>query len=707
MQQNNLIGFCVLAFGLLSPKVSWSQNHALSTPTCQMEKLDRGVVALPAAGKGVFVSWRMLGTDAKTVCFDVERDGKVIASHVKATHFVDEKGTAKNSYRIITYQQEPKMDASAGREVSKEVKPWGDLYRSLPVNRPEGGISPDGREYTYSPNDCSVGDVDGDGQYELIVKWSPSNEHDNSHNGYTGEVIFDCYHLDSGKQLWRIHLGKNIRAGAHYTQFLVYDFDGDGKAEMICKTAPGSKDAKGQFVSEAATDAEIKNIDNQADYRNEVGRVMTGPELLTVFNGETGEAVHTVWYNPNRAFGVGKQVAEGESLENGWPAYSTVWGDKANYGNRGERYLACVAYLDGADKHPSAVMCRGYYTRSYLWAVDFDGKQLSTKWLHSSTTPYDWTVTDGAGKVVKEAHGLKNISEDGKEHSATAFGQGAHNIAVADVDGDGRDEITYGSAAINHDGTLLYSTGLGHGDAQHLGDLDPDRPGLEFFMVHEEYPYGSDLRDARTGEILVRTYDRDDTGRGIAADIDANHRGCELWSLDTPGVRDIKGNQIASPTNQARKYRNPSRPGAKWPAMNFRIYWDGDLQEELLANGGAPHFPPYLQKWNGTEAKPLPLSNGKQLYEMGHSVTCNWSKATPNLQADILGDWREEVIFWDESDASHLNIFTTNEPTEYRVPTLMHDHVYRMGVAWQNVGYNQPPHLGYYLPDYAEKLSEE
>ena len=281
-----------------------------------------------------------------------------------------------------------------------------------------------------------------------------------------------------------------------------------------------------------------------------------------------------------------------------------------------------------------------------------------------------------------EAHGCK----------ATAYAQGAHSLAVGDVDGDGCDEITYGSAAINHDGTLLYSTGLGHGDAQHLADLDPDRPGLEYYMVHEEYPYGSDLRDARTGEILFRTLDKDDTGRGVAADIDVQHRGYELWCSDAPVVRDIKGKSISATT--------------KMPAMNFRIYWDGDLQDELLANGRPPHFPPYLQKWNGSEAVALPLINGKQLYEMENSVSCNWSKATPNLQADLFGDWREEVIYWDKSDASHLNIFTTNIPTEYRVPTLMHDHIYRMGVAWQNVGYNQPPHLGYYLPDKAEKIQK-
>lgn len=678
-----------------------SAHHiaAQNASSSYMEHLDRGVVALPAQGQGIFVSWRMLGTDSKDVCFDVERDGKVIASHIKATNYTDKDGSSFHTYRIIAYQQMPKADGIAHREVSQKVKPWADLYQSMPISRPKGGTTPDGRSYTYTPNDCSVGDVDGDGEYEIILKWDPSNSHDNSHNGYTGDVIFDCYKL-SGKKLWRINLGKNIRAGAHYTQFLVYDFDGDGKAEMICKTSAGSKDGKEKFVNEVATDEDIRCLDNKADYRNGAGRVQTGPELLTVFNGKTGQAIHTIWYNPNRAFGVGRQVAEGESLKDGFPAYSSVWGDKGNYGNRGERYLAGVAFLDGKDHLPSAVMCRGYYTRSYLWAVDFDGKQLKTKWLHASTT------------------------------SGTAYAQGAHSLAVGDVDGDGCDEITYGSAAINNDGTLLYSTGLGHGDAQHLGDLDPDRPGLEYFMVHEEYPYGSDLRDAKTGEILYRTLDRDDTGRGLAADIDANHRGYEMWSSDKPEVRDCKGNVIIEakdawkkrPANGEKRKRKPQMPQqGDWnsnekttfravspmPAMNFRIYWDGDLQDELLANGRAPHFPPYIQKWNGKEAVALPLSNGKQLFEMGHSVSCNWTKATPNLQADLFGDWREEVIYWDESDASHLNIFTTNIPTDYRVPTLMHDHIYRMGVAWQNVGYNQPPHLGYYLPDKAEKVSGE
>ena len=622
----------------------------------QMERLDRGVIALPAQDEGIFVSWRLLGTDAKSTTFDLLCDGKTIAKGLKVTNYTDKKGTATSRYSVVTH---PASDISP--LTSDEVTPWSDLYRSVPLDRPEGGNTPDGRFYQYRPNDCSVGDVDGDGQYELFLKWDPSNAHDNSHDGYTGDVIIDCLKLD-GTKLWRINLGRNIRAGAHYTQFMVYDFDRDGHAELICKTAPGSIDGTGRYVTEAADDADIRGADNQADYRNARGRILSGPEYLTVFDGQTGRAIHTIYYRPNRAFGFG-----------GAADYDKEgWGDRGNPGNRGERFLAGVAWLDGPNNKPSAVMCRGYYTPSHLWAVDFNGKKLSTKWLHASTTPHDYYVIDRQGRQTWY-HDLK----------ATAFGQGAHSLSVGDVDGDGCDEITYGSAAINNDGTLLYSTGLGHGDALHLSDLDPDRPGLEVFMVHESRPYGADLRDACTGERLWYETASDDTGRGVAADIDGKHRGFEYWHIFNRAVRDIKGNVISD----------------QLPSCNFRIYWDGDLQDELLANRGRPYFGSFIEKWDGKKAVPLPFSNGQHFYDMGHSASCNWTKATPCLQADLFGDWREEVILWDSSDAAHLNIFTTNIPTTYAVPTLMHDNIYRLSVAWQNTAYNQPPHLGYYLPD--------
>ena len=632
----------------------------------QMEHLDRGIVALPAQDKGIFVSWRLLGTDAKGTTFDLLRDGKTIAKGLSLTNYVDKEGLSTSRYSVITKLRDNIISTSS------EMTPWTDLYRSIPLDRPEGRTTPDGRPYQYRPNDCSVGDVDGDGQYELFLKWDPSNAHDNAHDGYTGDVIIDCYKINFSfshslnasisQRLWRINLGKNIRAGAHYTQFMVYDFDSDGHAELICKTAPGSIDGAGRYVTEAADDADIRQADNNADYRNERGRILSGPEYLTVFDGQTGRAIHTIYYRPNRAFGVG-----------GTSNYDKEgWGDRGTPGNRGERFLAGVAWLDGSQGKPSALMCRGYYTPSHLWAVDFDGKKLSTKWLHASTTPNDYYVIDRQGRQTWY-HDLK----------ATAYGQGAHSLSVGDVDGDGCDEITYGSAAINNDGTLLYSTGLGHGDALHLSDLDPDRPGLEVFMVHESRPYGADLRDARTGERLWYETARDDTGRGVAADIDGNNRGFEYWHIFNRAVRDIKGNVISD----------------QLPSCNFRIYWDGDLQDELLANRGRPYFPSFIEKWDGEKAVPLPYSNGQHFYDMGHSASCNWTKATPCLQADLFGDWREEVILWDSSDAAHLNIFTTNIPTTYAVPTLMHDNIYRLSICWQNTAYNQPPHLGYYLPD--------
>ncbi|YCI22919.1 rhamnogalacturonan lyase [Paenibacillus sp. Z3-2] len=564
-----------------------------------MEFLDRGVVAVKT-GTGVFVSWRLLGTEGSNVSFNVYRDGtKVNASPItNSTNLQDASGTSSSKYTVRAVVSGTEQAASAA------VSVWGNNYLSVPLNVPAGGTTPDGVAYTYSANDASAGDLDGDGEYELIVKWDPSNAKDNSQSGYTGEVFIDAYKLN-GTRLWRISLGKNIRAGAHYTQFMVYDLDGDGKAEVAMKTADGTKDGTGVVIGDASK-----------DYRNSSGYVLSGPEFLTVFNGQTGKALSTVNYEPARG-------------------NVSSWGD--NYGNRVDRFLAAIAYLDG--ERPSLVMARGYYTRSVLVAYNWRNGQLTKQWTFDSNT------SGNSGYA----------------------GQGNHNLSVADVDGDGKDEIVYGAMAVDDNGKGLYTTGLHHGDAMHLSDLDPDRPGLEVFQVHETPSNaGVEFRDAGTGQLIWGVKTTKDIGRGMAADIDPRYKGAEVWADGS--LYTAKGQKLGTTL--------PS-------STNFGIWWDGDLLRELLDSNR-------IDKWNYANSTTVNL-----LTASGVSSN-NGTKSTPNLQADLFGDWREEVV-WRTNDSSALRIYTTTAVTDKRIYTLMHDPVYRLGVAWQNVAYNQPPHTGFYL----------
>lgn len=582
----------------------------------QMENLSRGVHAVKTSN-GVYISWRFLGTDAKGTAFNVYRDGKLVNSSpiTGATNLVDAGGSTSSSYIVKTVVN--------GKEVAQSdaCKPWADWYKSIQLSRPANGTG----GCTYTPNDMSVGDADGDGNYELYVKWDPSNSKDNSQSGVTGNVYIDCYKLD-GTMLWRIDLGQNIRAGAHYTQFQVYDYDGDGKCEVVMKTAPGTKDGQGKYVL-------MGNDDPKADNRNSDGYILSGSEYLTIFNGFTGAEINTVKFYPERGT-------------------VSSWGDK--YGNRVDRFLACTAYLDG--QHPSIVMCRGYYTRSTITAWDFKNGKLVQRWYHNSPT-------SGQG----------------------AYGEGFHNVSVADIDNDGFDEIIYGSATIDHDGNLYSRTGYGHGDAQHVSRMFPNDNDFYGWFVHEEKTsaYGYELRNLRTNEVVFGKKTGTDNGRGFAADVDPNNPGFEFCSTADGNYYNKAGEVVGSRSS-----------------VNFRLYWDGDLQDEIFDGQGTGAK---IAKFNATSKKQQDMV---VLGNYGNGSSCNTTKSTPCLTADLFGDWREEVILYDANDPSKINIYTTTIETKYRLFTPMHDYVYRLGVAWQNTSYNQPPHLSNYIGGGVDKIAQ-
>ena len=655
-----------LRFYLLGTLMSVAVGvNAQTTPVSQMEKLDRGVVALPnQSGGGKFVSWRYLGTDDPAhTTFNLKRNGVVIKEGLLVTNYKDTGGNNSSEYIVETVVDGKVVETSA------PVKAWENVWLKLPLDRPAGGTTESG-DYTYSPNDCSVGDVDGDGQYEVFVKWDPSNSKDNSQDGYTGNVIIDCYKLD-GTRLWRIDLGCNIRAGAHYTQFMVYDFDGDGKAEMMCKTAPGSKDGVGSYVNQAATDTDIKAASNTKSWLVSGGRINGGHEYLTVFNGETGAAINTIAYNPNR--NAKSELSEASGTYN-WDTRSGK-SDKGNYGNRGERYLAAVAYLDGPEGKASGIFCRGYYTYAYIWAVDFDGQKLIPRWLHRSDANNQYSVVTYDKQGTGTTKSYTPPAATSGSGSRTMFGNGNHNMTIGDVDGDGCDEILWGSAGLDNDGKLLYATGFGHGDAIHMGKMIPNRDGMQVFEVHEEKgTYAWDLHDAATGEVLHKGGPEGvDNGRGMAAQL--TNKSGEWWFS----------------SNSAREQRSAvtgETASEKSASLNFRVYWDGTVQDALLDGNK-------IDKYNSSSNS---FSRLVTFSDLGPSSTCNGTKNTPNLSADILGDWREEVILYTVTDEeAYLGIYSTNTATDYRIPTLMHDHTYRMGICWQNTAYNQPPHIGYNL----------
>ena len=704
----------------------------------QLEKLGRGLVAV-AVGGGVFLSWRLLRgevngftrTGLAGADFAVYKNGERVAVVTDRTSFRDDKGTAEDMYSVAA------IYAGVEQKPCAAVRPWAQNYIDIPIKKPEGGVTPAGDEYTYHGSDVSVGDVDGDGEYEFILKWSPNNARDVSQRGYTGHCILDCYRLD-GTILWRLDMGPNIRAGNHYTQFMVYDFNGDGRAEMAVKTAPGTMMTRfapdGSVLSEEYItmpqediEAGWSNQDNYvcsaSDFRKHIadvfegwtrhpevlaghwpgtveeclniprrfpypltrgeaealadyfidewapardpknklsefeGFIYEGPEYLTMFDG-LGQELDTIHYEP----------ARGDD--------GLMWGDYAwtriEPCNRVDRFLAGVGYLDG--ERPYLLMCRGYYTRAFVAAYDFFENKFHKVWQADSgfmpmANPFDYTTTQRTGSHPTMG-GLA--------------GQGNHSVSTSDIDGDGRMELIYGAAVVDHDGTLLYSARgklpdgrdakLGHGDAMHVADIDPDRPGKEIFNVYEEgknAPYGYALRDAETGKVYFGQYYEGDLGRCMIGDIADGVRGLQVWVND---VFDCKGNKLPISA----------------PSTNMRIFWAGDMTTQLTDG------PDYMSEGPAGAAigRVVDPRRGVMLRPEGTS-TNHGTKAVPCLVADLFGDWREEIVL-KHADNTAIRIYTNVDDAPHKLFTLMHDPQYRCGVAWQNNCYNQPVYPSFY-----------
>jgi rhamnogalacturonan endolyase len=679
-------------------------SASLAVAQRQMEHLTRGVVAVRQSPDSVYVGWRLLGTDPASIAFNVYRQrGQREAIKVNelpirgATNLVDTGAPAGDSLRYVV------REVVDGRESAAmhEAELWENNYLEIPIQPIDD----------YRPGDASVGDLDGDGVLDIVLHQA-SRGRDNGSAGVTGTPVLDAYRLD-GTHLWRIDLGKNIREGEHYTQFMVYDLDGDGRAEVACKTADGTIDGVGKVIGDAQQDWRTLSEGSRRH-----GRILDGPEYFTIFDGATGAALTTVDYIPGR------------SPINGWGGIGGNAGND-NYGNRCDRFLACVAYLDG--QRPSVVMCRGVYGRIVMAAWDWRDGRLAVRWVFDTGMSYPPYA-----------------------NASPYAGMGGHSLSVGDVDADGKDEIVYQAMVVDDDGRGLYSTGLRHGDAMYLTDLDPARPGLEVFTIQENendaelfQTPATAMRDARTGEILWSHDPTVDVGQAMAADIDPRHAGFEVWG-GPGGLKNVQGETIgqapqenswsiwwdADPLRELvsvgrAAWRGDRRPGAGPPAGLPAGPLAGSPRREeapTTNNDAASSRGPREDRDELDTQAPRPAgdaaSNAAQAEfrarmraRFGPRPTrilkWNWNTQSadsivelegvsfsrgPSIAGDLLGDWREELLLV-APDGNSLRLYTTTIPTDIRLPTLLHDPQYRLGLVWQNVVYNKPCYPSYFLGD--------
>ena len=600
----------------------------------QMETLNRGLIAMKV-GSGVYTSWRIPGDEWYDVTYNLYRDGSLIAGGLEVSNYSDAAGTASSTYQVAAVVDGKEQTRCDAVSVISSLDGNSHPYIEVPV---VAGKDDHGNDMmtNYSVNDISVADLDGDGEYEYIVK----RFNGDFRKSVTAYTRFEAYKLD-GTLMWYIDLGPNMINFNHVeSDCMAFDFDEDGKAEVVIRATDGTtfpKAGGGRYTMGDAT----------VNYRTEAATQSTtyqtqGEEWLVLCDGETGQVLDSEIFDA-----VENNVAKGNGLARVSAAFWWNGNSKA-YGHRANKFYWGAPYLDG--RHPSIYIGRGCYTNLHMCTWDVVGKKLVRRWTFATDDTSDpW------------------------------YGQGYHNFAIVDVDEDGRDEIVHGNCVVDEFGRRLSSTGLGHGDAQHYSDFDPFRKGQEGFRCLEDNP-GAVFVDATTNEMLIHWVRGNDNGRCLAGKFTNQWPGAQLWTTDGHFWS-------ATLSRGADQTVSSQAPGV---TMNARIFWDGDMYEESF------DYNTRDAAGNGIEMAVRKYGNSNPIWVSEGCMTNNNTKGNPCIQADLFGDWREELVLR-KADESGFRIYSTTMPTAFRNYSLMYDMAYRQGVYWQMSGYNQPPHVSYYL----------